>query len=349
MSLSSLSPLASLLPPGVSILQGLQLFFQVIQDTFTTNLVASAAVTWIGYDICLTFADEVELIWKARWTLPKFLYIAVRYYGFAAALFYFVVNTSTDAPFQLCRGWAYYEAFGATAVIVLLSEALFLLRIWIAYGRNQKILAFVLVCYVAEIASSLAVGIVEGRTLTVLPRPPGFPLPGCFTFAMVPLKHTLPAWIVISATSTSYLVLMVHQFVNSHAFKAELVKAKHDPLGKWFQVRTLSPLVYLLVRDGLVYFVMMFSASMLNLAITIHFNRREIQAMGVPIILAVASISASRLALNLRGATRRQRENSQSDQTTIHFELQNIAKEASARTRSETSTTRRPSTIMADV
>ena len=40
MSLSSLSPLISLLPPGVSILQGLDLFFEVIQDTFTTNLVA---------------------------------------------------------------------------------------------------------------------------------------------------------------------------------------------------------------------------------------------------------------------------------------------------------------------
>ena len=40
MSLSSLSPLTALLPPGVSLLEGLELFFQVVQDTFTTNLVA---------------------------------------------------------------------------------------------------------------------------------------------------------------------------------------------------------------------------------------------------------------------------------------------------------------------
>ena len=38
--LSSLSPLTTLLPPGVSLLEGLELFFQVVQDTFTTNLVA---------------------------------------------------------------------------------------------------------------------------------------------------------------------------------------------------------------------------------------------------------------------------------------------------------------------
>ena len=40
MSLSSLSPLTTLLPPGVSLLEGLELFCQVVQDTFTTNLVA---------------------------------------------------------------------------------------------------------------------------------------------------------------------------------------------------------------------------------------------------------------------------------------------------------------------
>ena len=57
-------------------------------------------------------------------------------------------------------------------------------------------------------------------------------------------------------TKASYLVLMIYQLVNSHAFKAELTKAQRDPWSKWFQVQKLSPLVYLLVRDGLVYFMM---------------------------------------------------------------------------------------------
>ena len=145
MSLASFSPLTPLLPPGISITEGLELFFQIVQDTFTTNLVAgewmnpercsvslvyryalAAAVTWIGYDICLTFADEVRVPSshilmglcatvhirlssfgseiqgfqlrclfsilplthgnRARWTLSKLLYICGRYYGFVAAL-----------------------------------------------------------------------------------------------------------------------------------------------------------------------------------------------------------------------------------------------------------------------
>ena len=49
---------------------------------------------------------------------------------------------------------------------------------------------------------------------------------------------------------------MIHKFVTSHAFKAELLKARRDPLTKWFQLRKLSPIVYLLIRDGVLYFAM---------------------------------------------------------------------------------------------
>ena len=55
----------------------------------------------------------------------------------------------------------------------------------------------------------------------------------------------------------SYLVLMIHQLVKSHAFKSELTRAQRDPWNKWFQVRKLSPLVYLLIRDGIGYFMML--------------------------------------------------------------------------------------------
>ncbi|PIL29191.1 hypothetical protein GSI_09240 [Ganoderma sinense ZZ0214-1] len=365
MSLSSFLPLISLLPPGVSISEGLELFFQVVQDTFTTNLVAAAAVTWIGYDICLTFAKEVELVWRARWTLPKVLYIAIRYYGLAAALFYLVgemhhyilrpsAEPQTGSEYEhdssvrreSCRGWAYYVAFGAGTVIVLVSEGMFLLRIWIAYGKSRMILAFVTLCYIAEITASVTVGIIEGRTVSVLPRPPGFPLPGCFTFATVSLKHTLPAWIVICATSTSYLVLMMHKFITSHAFKAELRKARRDPLTKWFQLRKLSPIVYLLIRDGVLYFAMMFCAGTLNMAITARFSHREIQSMGVPLIIAVSCVSASRLALNLRGVIGEQREHFP---TTMRFELGDIAKAGVSPARSDTSSTSRPSAAALDV
>ena len=56
--------------------------------------------------------------------------------------------------------------------------------------------------------------------------------------------------------TASYLVLMIHKFITSHAFKAELLKARRDPLTGWLQLRKLSPIVYLLIRDGGLYFAM---------------------------------------------------------------------------------------------
>ena len=62
----------------------------------------------------------------------------------------------------------------------------------------------------------------------------------------------------------SYLLLMMNQLVRSHTFKAELTRVRRDPIGEWFQLRKLSPLVYLLIRDGLIYFVMSVSKAVQN-------------------------------------------------------------------------------------
>ena len=70
--------LTDLLPPGLSIPDAIHLFYQAVGDTFAVNLAAGecalpdvrhgtdrwcsgAASTWIAYDICLTFAEEVRL------------------------------------------------------------------------------------------------------------------------------------------------------------------------------------------------------------------------------------------------------------------------------------------------
>ena len=80
-----LMSLTSLLPPGLSLLQGIELFIQVIGDTTAVNraagmnyemlivygypgsqiLLTAAASAWVAYDICLTFAEEVWA-WHVR-------------------------------------------------------------------------------------------------------------------------------------------------------------------------------------------------------------------------------------------------------------------------------------------
>ena len=71
--------LTSLLPPGLSLLQGIELFVQLVGDTTVVNRAAgesatvvkltlipvlkisiAAASTWLAYDIFLTFGQEVS-------------------------------------------------------------------------------------------------------------------------------------------------------------------------------------------------------------------------------------------------------------------------------------------------
>ncbi|TFK89527.1 hypothetical protein K466DRAFT_545096 [Polyporus arcularius HHB13444] len=316
--------LTDLLPPGLSIADALQFFYQAVGDTFAVNLAAGAASTWIAYDICLTFAEEVELVWKAKWSLPKVMYFAVRYYGLAASLLYFLVNSSPSPPFTVCRHWPWYEAFGATtAVAVLFGEGMFVLRLWASYERNKKVLVLIAFCFLAELTSSITVGTIEARTISVMPRPPSFPraLPGCYTLAKVPLRNTLGAWIVNCSVATVFFILMLYRFFTSESFRLELSNVKGNPLAKWFELRHFSPLLYLLLRDGIVYFAMIFFVNALNMALSIRMEGRALEGMGIAWTIAVASVASSRLLLNLRGFIGGDRDaRSESLKTTMRFE-----------------------------
>ncbi|KAF9525844.1 hypothetical protein CPB83DRAFT_896733 [Crepidotus variabilis] len=43
----------------------------------------AAATTLALYDTCARLPDEVQLIWKRQWSLPKLFYLLTRYYGLA--------------------------------------------------------------------------------------------------------------------------------------------------------------------------------------------------------------------------------------------------------------------------
>ncbi|KAI1792409.1 hypothetical protein LXA43DRAFT_1006440 [Ganoderma leucocontextum] len=315
MSLLSLLPL---LPKGVSIIEAEHFLIQAVEDTFTVNLAAAAAVTWVAYDITLTFGDEVTLIWRAKWTLQKVIYFFVRYYGLFALIFYFSVNSSTTVPFSVCRGWVYYEAFGAALVTVLFGEGMFLFRLYALYERDKKLLGLIVFLYIAGIITAVTTGIVEGRLIHIMPRPANWPMPGCFTLATVPLTISLGAWILnlvvpsmcfiglfstmtfgLEHLSTAiYLLLMVYKLMSGSTFRSEAF-ARRDPLGELSELRRFSPLIYVLLRDGIFYYVMVFLVNVANLILFVRFNGRALEGMGIAWIMAVYSVASSRLCLNL--------------------------------------------------
>ncbi len=52
-----------------------------------------------------------------------------------------------------------------------------------------------------------------------------------------------------------YLILMVYKLMTGPTFRSEAF-GRRDPIGELSELRRFSPLIYMLLRDGLFYFVM---------------------------------------------------------------------------------------------
>ncbi|KAF6751953.1 hypothetical protein DFP72DRAFT_906634 [Ephemerocybe angulata] len=88
----------------------------------------AAAMTLLSCDITSNFADEVEYIWRARWTLIKVLYIFARYYALG--------NLS-------CKGFFDYSIYAATSALgnmvhTVVVDLIFVLRISALWAQDRK-------------------------------------------------------------------------------------------------------------------------------------------------------------------------------------------------------------------
>uniref|UniRef100_A0A0W0ETA0 DUF6533 domain-containing protein n=1 Tax=Moniliophthora roreri TaxID=221103 RepID=A0A0W0ETA0_MONRR len=51
----------------------------IYRNVQALRYISAAGLVMLLYDHLLCFDDEVALIWKARWTIPKTLYLLLRY------------------------------------------------------------------------------------------------------------------------------------------------------------------------------------------------------------------------------------------------------------------------------
>ncbi|KIK38940.1 hypothetical protein CY34DRAFT_363199 [Suillus luteus UH-Slu-Lm8-n1] len=119
------------------------------------NLISSyfivAASVALMYDWALTFGQEIELIWRQRWSLMTFLYLSVRYVGIVYAVVNILVNVTvptfltTDAVSLII---AYANNWASDIVNVILG-VIMIVRLHAMYQRSRKVLTFLVVIFVA--------------------------------------------------------------------------------------------------------------------------------------------------------------------------------------------------------
>ncbi|CAA7267665.1 unnamed protein product [Cyclocybe aegerita] len=188
-----------------------------INRRVNTNAVAS--LTWITYDIITCFDQEVELIWKTRWTVPKVLYIALRYYAPLWLMYQTIIHITpgTQLSKLTCETFPPLQAVGPV-ILWILVDIIMMLRIRALYRDKKSIVFAVLFIWFAAASVVIPVTIFCFRLSRPIPAPPFIAnIAGCVVLSIDWDKMKVAKAAVISfiLLNMVYLGLTLHKFIES--------------------------------------------------------------------------------------------------------------------------------------
>jgi len=125
------------------------LLFHYLRSFQSTRLATVGSATILLYDHLITIDQEIEFVWRKDWSLLKGVFILHRYLGLGCVLFQFYAILSPNVTDSLCTFWFRWEMWGYTS-IVLTTELVLLLWIFVIYDRNRQILAALSVIFATQ-------------------------------------------------------------------------------------------------------------------------------------------------------------------------------------------------------
>jgi preprotein translocase subunit SecG len=108
-----------------------------------------AGFVGVMYDWTLTFGQEVELIWKQRWSLMTFLYLSGRYARIAYVLMYVLADVPTISMTDAGCLIMYDEFTWIGVVVEEILGVIMIARLHAMYQRSRKVLIFLVVIFLA--------------------------------------------------------------------------------------------------------------------------------------------------------------------------------------------------------
>ncbi|KZT35839.1 hypothetical protein SISSUDRAFT_1050769 [Sistotremastrum suecicum HHB10207 ss-3] len=276
-----------------------ELLLSTMEQLRVDNYNCAAAVTWLAYDVLLTFSEEYKYIWRRSWSfLPKALYIFARYYGIFQLSFLLQVSTSTTTTpkVNFCHFWFWFYDISGFSVFSLIVNIIFVMRLHALFNRNSKLLIALVGLVLLPLAGELYS--ITNNTIgdQVIPRPiPNFP--GCIPTNRA-TKRTLIAWIpnmLIGLTFfllTSYRIFLMLQEQLPQGNLRSWNKRQMRPL--------LGPMLTQFMQDGALYFAIIFLTTLTCTIMTMIQKSEALTTVAYPWLTAVYSFAGSRLIINLR-------------------------------------------------
>ncbi|KAF8186638.1 hypothetical protein BJ912DRAFT_904714 [Pholiota molesta] len=209
------------------------------------NINAVASLTWITYDIIICLDDEIELIWKTRWTIPKVLYIITRYFAPLWLMYEVIIHMTPGNKLSKlsCKSFPAIEAMGPTFLEIIV-DMIMILRIRALYREQRSIVFTMLFAWFVSASVGIPITIYCFRLARPVPAPPPFDqIAGCLTLQVDWQKIQISKFPVISfiLLNILFLGLTLHKFIGS-------VRSMHVRIN-------FSSMYTIFVGEGIAYFV----------------------------------------------------------------------------------------------
>ncbi|KAF9468279.1 hypothetical protein BDZ94DRAFT_1246411 [Collybia nuda] len=244
-----------------------RLLFSIILLSFTVLL----------YDHLLTFANEIEYIWKRRWTPFSVLFMLNRYF----AVFTMIAYLCAISDFNKRMLQPSLVLVVLSSVTMLVAEAMLSLRVYAVYNNNKLILGLTLSIWIGHLVT-ICIAIIGKEGI---------------------LNPTSLGWNTVLDISTNVRLLFVLPAVVFDAIVGILLTlGLYRSSGPY---RVKMPLVRLIIRDGILYFAVVFASNVAWILINVHLANKPwlIGLQFTPMEIWSACITATmigRLTLNLR-------------------------------------------------
>ncbi|KAF7370141.1 hypothetical protein MSAN_00644400 [Mycena sanguinolenta] len=204
----------------------------------------AASLTLQGYDWLICLNREIDTIWLRPWRGVKVLYLVSRYIPFVhlgSALYYYVAPEPTMLMCQTLDAAATWF----TAVGIIVSEAMLMMRTYAIFNCSKKILVFLLAMLAVLVGVAFPTLVVFLRSVQ-FGQPPTGTISGCYPVSGSEIIFV--AFIAILLFETIIVALTVYSALKHYRRKS-------------------SPIIKVLYRDSLFFFLCIFSITLANVLV----------------------------------------------------------------------------------
>ncbi|KAK7007908.1 hypothetical protein R3P38DRAFT_3026624 [Favolaschia claudopus] len=245
-----------------------------LQDVTYVNV---ASFTIMIFDYCLTFGLETSLIWPARNSLTKTLFLLARYSPFVDVPIVLYYNLAPNIAANACLGLNVVSTtmglFG-----IAIGELILVIWTYALSGCKRSVLFIFGSIYIVEATATLILIGIYLNSLTFAPPIPNA-APGCNQIG----GETI-------LVGTAFIIALFNEF---------LLMCYALWLGYRKYRRIRNPFIVTLYRDGITYFLFLFLGYGANFAV-ILVEKGQLQQLLHTLLRVLHGVLSCRVLLNVR-------------------------------------------------